>query len=110
VRPLSLTVYTGCYDDDPPAPVESLRVERVRYAPGGQQEMDAQRLTWTPGASGDVIYYRIFYGGQRIASTVASEYVDGDVRRSPGHKYTVVAVDSSGNASPPRECDAVARR
>ena len=110
VKGLSLTVYTGFYDDEAPAAVEELRAERVRYAPGGQQAMDAQRLTWKPSASSDVIYYRIFYDGQRIASTVSPEYVDGDVRRAVGHSYTVVAVDSSGNGSVARQCEPAPRR
>ncbi len=110
VKGLSLTVYTGFYHDDPPAAVEHLKAERVRYVPEGQEPMDAQRLTWNASASSDVIYYRIFYDGRRIASTVSTSYVDGDVRRSAGHKYTVIAVDSSGNASAAAECAAVARR
>jgi hypothetical protein len=110
VKGLSLTVYTGLYDNEPPAAVEDLRAERMRYAPSGQQEMDAQHLAWKASASADVIYYRIFYDGQRIGSTVAAEYVDGDVRRVPGHKYTVAAVDSSGNASATRECEVGPRR
>jgi hypothetical protein len=110
VKGLSLTVYTGYFDDEAPAPVEGLRAERVRYAPGGQQAMEAQRLTWTPGSSGDVIYYRIFYEGERIGSASSPEYVDGDVRRAVGGKYRVVAVDSSGNASAGRECEFVPRR
>lgn len=110
VKGLSLTVYTGFYDDEAPLPIEGLKVDRVRYAPGGQQAMDAQHLTWTASSSKDVIYYRIFYDGQRIASTVSTEYTDGDVRRAPGHKYTIVAVDSSGNASAARECEPLPRR
>jgi hypothetical protein len=110
VKGLSLTVYTGFYHDEAPAPVEGLRAERFRYAPGGGQAMDAERLTWKPSASADVIYYRIFYDDRRIASTVSPEYFDGDVRRSAGHKYTVVAVDSSGNGSAPRQCEAAPRR
>ena len=110
VKALSLTVYTSFCDDEPPAAVEELRAARARYAPGGGQGMDAERLTWKPSTSPDVIYYRIFYDNQRIASTVSPEYTDGDVRRSTGHKYTVVAVDSSGNPSAPRQCEAAPRR
>jgi hypothetical protein len=105
-----LTVYTGYFDDEAPVPVEGLRSERVRYAPGGQQAMEAQRLTWTPSSSADVIYYRIFYNGERIGSASSPEYVDGDVRRGAGGKYSVIAVDSSGNASAARECEFVPRR
>jgi hypothetical protein len=109
VQGLSLTVYTGLYDDEAPAAIEGLRAERVRYAPGGQQAMDAQRLTWKPSSSDDVIYYRIYYDGQRIASTVSAEYTDGDVRRPTGHRYAVVAVDASGNRSAARECEPAPR-
>jgi hypothetical protein len=110
VKGLSLTVYTGMYDNDPPAPIEQLRTERIKYAPGGQQEMEAQRLTWKPSASSDVIYYRIFYDGRRIGSTVSAEYVDGDVRRVAGHTYSVAAVDASGNASASRDCEVTPRK
>jgi hypothetical protein len=102
--PLSLNVYTGYYDDEAPLPVEGLKAERVRYAPNGQQEMNAQKLTWRPSTSADVIYYRILFNGERVGSTVSAEYTDGDVRRPAGGKYTVIAVDSSGNASAAREC------
>jgi hypothetical protein len=105
VKALSVTVYTGYCDEEAPAPVESLRAERVAYSPGGQQEMQAQRVRWNGSASGDVIYYRIFYNGQRVGSATSPEYIDGDVRRSGGGKYRVVAVDSSGNASEARECE-----
>jgi hypothetical protein len=110
VNALSLTVYTGYCDDEAPAPVEGLRAERIRYAPGGLEEMGAQRLTWAPSRSSDVIYYRVFYGGQRIASTVSPQYIDGDARRSVGQKYSVIAVDSSSNASAARECEPAPRR
>lgn len=108
--PLSFNIYTGYYDDDPPSAATGLKAQIVSYAPGGQQEMRAQKLTWTPSTSSDVIYYRIFYDGRRIGSTVSPEYTDGDVRRAAGHKYAVVAVDSSGNASRPVECEAAARQ
>jgi hypothetical protein len=110
VKGLSLAVYTSYGDNEAPAPVDGLRAERVRYAPSGQQEMGAQRLAWSPSPSSDVIYYRIFYDGQRIGSAVTPEYTDGDVRRSAGHKYSVVAVDSSGNPSTPRECEVAVQR
>ena len=110
VAGLSLTVYTSYYDDDPPAPVQDLKAERIRYAPNGQQEMQAQRLTWKPGGSSDVIYYRVFYDGKRVGSAVSPEYVDGDVRRAAGHRYNVVAVDSSGNSSAARECEPAPRQ
>lgn len=110
VAPLSLAVYTGYYDDEAPAPVSNLKVERVRYAPGGQQEMNAQQLTWTPSPSPDVIYYRIYFNSQRVSSTVSPAFTDGDVRRPAGGRYSVVAVDSSGNPSVRRECDVAPQR
>lgn len=106
VKPLSLTVYTTVYDDEAPAPVEGLRAERFKYTRVPQWPTTAQRLTWRASASDDVIYYRVYYGGERIGSTVALEYIDADVRRPKGLKYGVAAVDSSGNASAVRECEA----
>jgi hypothetical protein len=110
VAPLSFNIYTGYYDDDPPAPAADLKAQLVSYAPGGLQEMRAQKLTWTPSPSSDVIYYRILYDGRRIGSAVSPEFTDGDVRRAAGHKYSVVAVDSSGNAARPAECEAAPRQ
>jgi hypothetical protein len=97
IAPLSLAVCTGYCDDEVPAP-------------GGQQEMSAQKLTWTPSPSPDVIYYRIYFNGQRVASTTSPEFTGGDVRRPLGGKYAVAAVDSSGNPSPRQECDVAPQR
>jgi hypothetical protein len=104
VKPMSLTVYTTAFDDDPPAPVEGLRAERFKYTRLPRHPAMAQRLAWQASPARDVIYYRVYHGGERIGSTVALEYVDADVRRPKGLKYGVVAVDGSGNPSPMREC------
>jgi hypothetical protein len=101
VKANSMAVYTTAYDDDPPAPVQGLEVKEVgatssvKGMPG-----DAKRLTWRPNKEIDLCYYRIYHGGVRIASTVSTEFVDAGPTRSRPGEYTVVAVDTSGNASP----------
>jgi hypothetical protein len=52
-----------------------------------------------------VVYYRVFYGDERAGSTATTEFVDEDSHRKQGVKWRVVAVDSSGNASAPVECE-----
>ncbi len=89
---LTLTVYTTSYDEEPPAAVRGLEISNLP---------DGRLLKWMANAEPDFGYYRIYHDGIRIGSTVATRYADeGPTRRRPG-KYTVVAVDLSGNTSQP---------
>jgi hypothetical protein len=91
--PESLVVYTTAYRDQPPAPVRGLEAIRGR---------DSKTLRWEPSTDPGVCYYRIYHDNIRIGSTTIHEFVDaGPTRNRPGD-YTVVVVDQSGNASPPR--------
>jgi hypothetical protein len=106
VKPLSLTIYTTAYDDDAPTAVEGLKAEKFRYLAVPGTPTMAQRVSWNRSVSPDVIYYRVFYGGERIGSSTSTEFVDADVKRPRGLRYAVAAVDSSGNASQKMECEA----
>ena len=101
VGPNQLALYTTRYDDQPPAPVKGLKVAGME---------DARRLTWEADREPDLCYYRIFHNHARIGSTITEEFEDtGPDRFKPG-EYEVVAVDQSGNASPPSAAKAPARR
>jgi hypothetical protein len=88
----TMTVYTTGYDDTAPGRVQGLQVE---------QAQNAKRLTWQPNSEPDLCYYRIFHNGQRIGSTIATEFLDAGPTRSKPGAYKVVAVDYSGNPSEP---------
>lgn len=103
--PQSLIVYTSAFEDDPPAAVTHLEAERFLYEAVPHTPTRAQRISWTPSSSPDVIYYRVYFGATRIGSTVTNRYIDADVRRPAGSQYRVIAVDSSGNSSPAVSCD-----
>ena len=87
--PMSLTVYTTEYDDTPPAAVKGVKVEKT--------EDGKPVVRWQANHEPDLCYYRVFRDGAQIGSTVAVEFTDaaGDLNA----RYTVTAVDSSGNAS-----------
>jgi len=106
VAPMSLTVYTTAYHDEPPAPVRGLRV----VPPGeGGGSRDATALQWEANTEKDLCYYRIYQDNVRIGSTIKAEYVDaGPTRHRPGD-YTVIAVNQSGNASQPQRVSRTAR-
>ena len=87
--PMSLTVYTTDYDEAPPAPVKGVKVERTPEA--------KTVIRWQANKEPDLCYYRVFRNGTRIGSTVAVQFTDPTGEANA--KYTVVAVDSSGNAS-----------
>jgi hypothetical protein len=106
LAPRSLTVYTTLYDNDAPAAATALKAERIRYERPGIQPSAAQQLTWQASASPDVIYYRILHDGKRVGSTATTGYTDVDMRNVRGGRYSVVAVDSSGNAAPAVEVEA----
>ena len=103
IPPLSLAVYTTCYDDDPPGTVKGLKVERKEI--GGRQKAV---LTWEPNTEKDLCYYRIYRSEKsaveitprrQIASTIAHEYIDQSVHDMPPYYYRIIAVDQSGNRS-----------
>jgi hypothetical protein len=102
--PQSLVVFTSAFDEVTPAAVADLRAERIQYTAVPHTPTRAQRISWRASSSPDVIYYRVYHGSARVGSTIATSFVDADVRRPAGHPYRVVAVDSSGNASPASEC------
>lgn len=92
----TLTIYTTAYDDQPPAAVEGLTVEKT--------EDGHRRLRWKPSPEDDLCYYRVFRspgaeaGESRIASTIAAEFIDEKADPAAEYAYRVVAVDQSGNA------------
>ena len=106
VKPLSLTIYTTAFDGEAPSPVPALKAERFRYTAVPHTPTMAQRLTWRASTSDDVIYYRVYYGGERIGSATSTEFIDADVKRPKGQRYAIAAVDSSGNASRMAETEA----
>jgi hypothetical protein len=91
----SMALYTTAYDDDPPAPVRGLEVKAVdaSFSP-----RDAKRLTWKANTEPDLCYYRIYHNNVRVGSTVSTEYIVAGPERWRSGPYTVVAVDTSGNA------------
>ncbi|HEY3322723.1 MAG TPA: carbohydrate binding domain-containing protein [Planctomycetota bacterium] len=85
VAPLSLSVYTSEYDDDPPAAVKDVKAEK--NAEG------KWRVSWSANTEADFCYYRVYRGETQMGSTVATEFT------SEGEgQYRVIAVDQSGNA------------
>jgi len=100
-----LTIYTTAFEDTPPAPVTELKAERFHDTKIPGAFAWAQRVTWRPSASNDVVYYRVFYGDERAGSTATTEFIDEDSHRPAGPKWRVVAVDASGNTSTAVECE-----
>jgi hypothetical protein len=95
----SMVVYTTAYDEDPPAPVQGFEVRPVDKSEG--LPSDARRLVWRPNTESDLCYYRIYHNNVRIGSTVATEFVVAGPDLWRSGPYSVVAVDTSGNASRP---------
>jgi hypothetical protein len=102
VGPLTLTVYTTAYHDEPPAPVQGLKVEP---AEGGKT-----RLSWQASPEKDLCYYRVFRSDRadfapetpaQIGSTIATHFTDAKDAAGKTYHYKVLAVDTSGNASRP---------
>ena len=102
VGPLTLTVYTTACDDDPPAPVQGVKVEP---AADGKR-----RLSWQAGGEKDLCYYRVFRWDRadftpdvktQIGSTIATQFTDAQAEPGKEYHYKVLAVDTSGNASRP---------
>jgi len=104
VPPHSLVVYTTAYDDDPPADIKGLNVERKKDTDGRERAF----LNWDASLDQDFCYYRIYRSekpdveiapGRQIASTSVKTDKDGSVHNMPKYYYKVIAVDQSGNAS-----------
>lgn len=91
LAPLSITVYTTAYDNTAPPTVAGVRATR--------REDGTVEIGWEPSRTPDLCYYRIFRNGVQIGSTVATHLIDR--HPAPQSAYGVVAVDQSGNASPP---------
>lgn len=102
VGPLTLTVYTTACDDEPPAPVQGLKVDAA-----GEGK---RRVSWQASTEKDLCYYRVFRSDQadftpdvktQIASTIATQFMDAKAEAGKTYHYKVLAVDASGNASRP---------
>jgi hypothetical protein len=100
--PESLVVYTTAYLDRPPAPVRGLQLSGIK-------NRDWKRLHWEAETDSNLCYYRIYQNNVRIGSTTINEFVDAGPRHNEPGDYTVVAVDSSGNASQPQRASQPAR-
>jgi fibronectin type 3 domain-containing protein len=98
-----MVVYTTCYDEDLPADIRGLKIEKM-------QENGRERalLTWEPNTEKDFCYYRIYRSEKpdveisprrEIGTTIANSFKDISVHNLPEYYYHVVAVDQSGNAS-----------
>jgi len=86
--PLSLTIYTSDYDEEPPAPVKNVKAER---------DGDGRwHVTWSRNTEPDFCYYRVYRGDEQIGSTIGQEFVDPTT--GAGGQYKIVAVDQSGNS------------
>lgn len=101
IPPLSMTVYTTNYDEEPPADVKGLQVEKKK-----DENRDRAFLTWEPNSEKDFCYYRIYRSEKpdveiserkQIASTISNSFKDISVHNMPQYYYHVVAVDQSGN-------------
>ena len=66
-------------------------------------------LSWTAAVPGTapVTGYQISRGGTQIATSAGTSYSDTTVSASTAYSYTVTAVDSAGNTSPPSAAAAV---
>lgn len=81
-------------DLQPPTAPGALRVAR-----GGDT---ALRVTWeASGDDGWVAAYRVLRDGADVARTGATEHVDQALARRTQYCYSVVAIDTGGNASAP---------
>lgn len=101
--PLSLTVFTTNYDNDPPAKVNGVKVEYKKIG-----NRDRAVITWEPNKEKDLCYYRIYRSEKpdveiterrQIVSTISNTYIDQSVHNLPHYYYRVIAVDKSGNCS-----------
>jgi hypothetical protein len=104
VPPQSLVVYTTCYDDNPPADITGLNVERKKDEAGRERAF----LSWDASPEKDFCYYRIYRSElpdveisprKEVGTTVVNTFRDLSVHNMPKYYYKVIAVDQSGNAS-----------
>jgi len=104
VPPQSLVVYTTCYDDDPPAEIKGLNIERKKDEGGRERAF----LTWEASTEKDFCYYRIYRSEipeveisprKEVGTTISNSFRDLSVHSMPAYYYKVIAVDQSGNAS-----------
>jgi len=103
IPPQSMIVYTTCYDEEPPADIKGLKVEK-----GKENGRERAFLTWEPNNEKDFCYYRIYRSEKpdveiserkQIASTISNAFTDISVHNMPQYYYKVVSVDQSGNSS-----------
>lgn len=103
IPPQSLVVYTTCYDEQPPADIKGLQVERKK-----DEGRDRAFLTWEPNTEKDFCYYRIYRSEKpdveistrkEIGTTISNTFKDISVHGMPQYYYHIVAVDQSGNTS-----------
>ena len=103
IPPQSMTVYTTCYDEEPPANVKGLKIEK-----GKENGRERSFLSWEANNESDFCYYRIYRSEKpdveiserkQIASTISNKFTDISVHNMPQYFYKVIAVDQSGNAS-----------
>ena len=103
IPPQSMVVYTTCYDEDAPADIKDLKVEK-----GKENGRERAFLTWEPNNEKDFCYYRIYRSEKpdveiserkQIASTISNAFTDISVHNMPQYYYKVVSVDQSGNTS-----------
>jgi hypothetical protein len=82
----SLAVYTDEFDETAPASVR-----------GVSKSVSGSNVTvsWSASSESDVAYYRIYRNNVKIASTVATSYVDSS--GSSTASYSISAVDIYGN-------------
>ncbi|HUX96799.1 MAG TPA: hypothetical protein VMV47_13780 [Bacteroidales bacterium] len=103
IPPQSMVVYTTCYDDDPPADIKALQVERKK-----EDGRERAFLSWEPNTEKDFCYYRIYRSEKpnveisprkEIGTTISNSFKDISVHDMPQYYYHVIAVDQSGNTS-----------
>ncbi len=103
IPPQSLAIYTTSYDEDPPAEIKGLKIEKMK-----ENGRERTLLTWEPSTEKDLCYYRIYRSEKpdveisprkEIGTTIASSFLDISVHDMPEYFYHVVAVDQSGNTS-----------
>jgi hypothetical protein len=103
IPPQSMVVYTTCYDEDLPANIRGLKIEKMK-----ENGRERALLSWEPNTEKDFCYYRIYRSEKpdveisprkEIGTTIANSFKDISVHDLPEYYYHVVAVDQSGNAS-----------
>jgi hypothetical protein len=100
VKAGTMAVYTTAYDETPPSPVRGLEVTRIHDTRIPGASANARLLRWTVNPENDICYYRVYHNGVRLGSATGTEYIDAGPTASRPGKYSVVAVDRSGNKSP----------